>query len=287
MAKKKPKKTPEKEQKETQIVTVTDPKVEAELAEIRQEIEQRGEDAISKLTPGQLEILRVKYAAGAPDDEIRVFLMVCNRRKLDPFKGQIFLVKRWNSNLGRDTYTPQTSIDGLRSVAERAGNYAGNDDPIFDDENNPKKATVTVWKIVQGQRVGFTASARWSQYFPGEKMGFMWNKMPHLMLGKCAEALALRKAFPDAGGLYITEEMEQAGTVATGESREQASFERLVDNAKKAGNLEQLKSAREKMEKSQKYTDEQKQEYINAADQRIKELTDLKESADKTDKGEK
>jgi hypothetical protein len=108
--------------------------------------------------------------------------------------------------------TVQVGIDGFRLVADRTGAYAGNDDPVYDDESKPQKATVAVYKIVGGMRCPFTATARWSQYYPGDKQGFMWNKMPHLMLGKCAEALALRKAFPaELSGLYTDDEMAQAG----------------------------------------------------------------------------
>jgi hypothetical protein len=71
---------------------------------------------------------------------------------------------------------------------------------------------VTVWKILSGVRCPFTATAHWAEYYPGDAQGWAWKKMPHVMLGKCAEALALRKAFPaELSGVYTFEEMEQSG----------------------------------------------------------------------------
>jgi phage recombination protein Bet len=160
---------------------------------------------ISGYNPEQVALIKSTIATGATDNELMLFLQVCKNHKLDPFTKQIHFVKR----AGKGTI--QVSIDGFRTIAERTGTYAGNDDPVFDNEEKPQKATVTVWKMVGAVRCPFTATARWLQYFPGEGQGFMWKKMPHLMLGKCAEALALRKAFPEAlSGLYSDDEMQQS-----------------------------------------------------------------------------
>lgn len=165
-------------------------------------------------SPEQIQLIKNTVAVGATDNELGLFLQVCKNHKLDPFTRQIHFVKR----AGKGTI--QISIDGLRAIAERTEQYAGNDDPVFDSETAPKKATVTVWKMVSGQRCPFTATARWSQYYP-KGSGFMWDKMPHLMLGKCAEALALRKAFPESmSGLYTDDEMEQETMKVEAETRE-------------------------------------------------------------------
>lgn len=157
-------------------------------------------------TEEQVGLIKRTIAIGSTDDELTLFLRQCRRTGLDPFARQIYFMKRSGK------LSIETAIDGYRLIADRSGAYAGNDDPVFDNENAPTKATVTVYKLVNGVRCPFTATARWSQYFPGDKQGFMWKKMPHLMLGKCAEALALRKAFPaELSGLYISEEMQQAG----------------------------------------------------------------------------
>jgi len=107
----------------------------------------------------------------------------------------------------------QTGIDGYRLTAARTRAHAGTDDAIFDseDEDYPNKATTTVYRFVQGQRVPYTATARWSEYC--QENGPGWKRMPYLMLAKCSEALALRKAFPaELSGLYTHEEMLQAET---------------------------------------------------------------------------
>lgn len=164
--------------------------------------------------------------------EFDAFLCAAKRYQLNPLANQIYarLQERTEKNPRSVTYMAQ--IDGYRLIADRTGVYAGNDDPVYDNEQHPKKATVTVYKIVEGQRCPFTASARWDQYFPGERQGFMWKKMPHLMLGKCAEALALRKAFPaELSGLYIAEEMHQADTPAP-EPEQKNDADTIIDTAR-------------------------------------------------------
>lgn len=228
-------------------------------------------DFKTKLTKQQVELIKNTIAKGASDDELKMFLYVCQRTGLDPFTKQIHLVPRWDSKAGKDVRMPITGIDGLRSIAERTGSYAGNDDPIFDDETKPTKATVTVYKMVQGQRFPFTATARWSQYFPGEKQGFMWNKMPHLMLGKCAEALALRKSFPSVmSGLYVVEEMSQAVALAKPEPR---PYDKAKEIISRQTDPVVLGESLEKILGSNKYTAEEKKSIREIVDKRVVELT--------------
>ena len=167
----------------------------------------------------QVALITRTVAKGATADELALFLIVANKTGLDPFSKQIHFVKRkakQKDGSYQEVGAIQTGIDGYRAVAERSGGYAGSDEPIYDTEEakRPNKATVTVYKIIQGVRCPFTASARWVEYCPPTPMDFMWNKMPYLMLGKTAEALALRKAFPnDLSGIYVDTEMERTGVV--------------------------------------------------------------------------
>lgn len=147
------------------------------------------------------------------DLEMDVFMAAAHRYGLNPLANQIYPQVRKDRKTQERTMVIATGIDGYRTLADRTGTYAGNDDPVFDEAvKKPGMATVTVYKVVGGVRCPFTATARWEQYVPQEGLDFMWRKMPHLMLGKVAEALALRKAFPAAiAGIYTDAEMEQAG----------------------------------------------------------------------------
>jgi phage recombination protein Bet len=158
----------------------------------------------------RLDLIKQLIAPGASDAELDLFSEVCRRTGLDPVQRQIYSIPRGN---GR---TIQTGIDGYRLIAQRTGEYAGSDDAIYDaeTEDHPNRATVTVWRLVEGVPRGFTATARWSEYKPAAGQDQMWQKMPYLMIAKCAEALALRKAFPqELSGIYTDAEMDQATTV--------------------------------------------------------------------------
>lgn len=174
----------------------------------------RSVSAAGGFSPEQVDILRNTLFKKFTDDEIKFSLAVCGRTGLDPFVRQVHFTKRRNTKTGEETIVITTGIDGFRLTANRSQNYAGSDEPTFElsDKKKPTKATVTVYKIVQGVRCAFTASARWEEFYPGDGPdGFMWRKMPFTMLGKCAEAQALRKAFPaELSNVYSHEEMAQA-----------------------------------------------------------------------------
>src|SRR5215469_6010398 len=153
----------------------------------------------------QLSLIKNTLTKSLSDQEFRLLVEVAKRTGLDLFTRQIYGIKRG------DQMTIQTGIDGYRLLASRTGDLAGIDDATYVDTDTdvPRTATVTVWRFVHGQRVPFTATARWSEY--RQDSGPMWKRMPYLMLGKCAEALALRKAFPaELSGIYTNEEMDQA-----------------------------------------------------------------------------
>lgn len=162
------------------------------------------------VTGEQMDLVRKTVANGATDAELKLFLYDCQRRGIHPLDKLLHFTKRGGK------YTPVTSIDFMRSQAAASGEMAGSDDPVFTNfyadgeaSTHPLAATVTVYRMTQGQRFSYTATARWSEYCPDNAP--MWRRMPHTMLGKCAEALALRKAFPQQlAGLYSREEMDQA-----------------------------------------------------------------------------
>lgn len=156
----------------------------------------------------------------ATNDELSLFIGQCKRTGLDPFAKQIYAIFRYDKRLGREVMTVQTGIDGFRVIAERTGRYVGKaatywcgpDEQwreVWLNEEPPKAAKVVVRKLAGSQIAETPAVAHWSEY--ADKGKGLWASMPANQLAKCAEALALRQAFPnDLSGLYTADEMEQA-----------------------------------------------------------------------------
>jgi len=161
--------------------------------------------AAPTITPDQLDLIKRTIAKDATPIELELFLYDNARRGIHPLDKLLHFTKRSGK------YTPIVSIDLMRSRAAGTGDYAGQDDVVF--TGTPKtpefRARIVVYRFVHEQRCPFPAEAWWDEYRPDQD--FMWRKMPHVMLAKVAEALALRKGFPaELSGLYAAEEMAQA-----------------------------------------------------------------------------
>jgi len=167
----------------------------------------------------------------ASPGDLSVFFHQCQRSGLDPFARQIYMIgrnsKNQDTNRWETKYTIQTGIDGFRLIARRATDRSrgvlGYEDTLWCGEDGqwrdvwlsqepPRAAKVTVTR--DGQF--YPAVALMSEYAGTTKTGDltkMWREKPAGQLAKCAEALALRKAFPqDLAGLHTADEMESSAS---------------------------------------------------------------------------
>jgi phage recombination protein Bet len=215
-----------------------------------------------RLTPDMLELMKKTVAKGATDDEFALFAHQCERTGLDPFAKQIYCLKRRTKDEETqqwiDAMVTQVAIDGFRLVAQRTGKYRGQKPPIFFDPAghgrevwlDPKNPPVAV-------KVGVLhadfdeplyAIAMYEEYVQRKRDGTptkQWKEKPTIMLAKCAEALALRKAFPqELSGLYTDDEIpeehddEPATPIAAAHTRSRIAGETMSARATEDGDVE-------------------------------------------------
>jgi RecT family len=166
-------------------------------------------------TSHPIGVLRDQIAPDATDAELAFFAQVCARLQLSPFADQIVLIGRWDSRLGRKVHRHQITVTGRRVLAERSGELQGIDGPewagprvkgelrwseLWDDDTEPPYvARVFVYR--KGWVKPANGTAKWAEFAQTDNKGNLlplWKKMPSHMLGKVAESMALRRAFPDA-----------------------------------------------------------------------------------------
>lgn len=200
------------------------------------EAETPRSSALVKYTKAEINLIKKTVAKGASDLELQLFLYVCKQTGLNPLLRQIYSIRRrqWNSekwNQEKGKYgdydyvmTTQLGIDGLRLIAQRTGEYAGQKGPEWCGKDGawkdlwvPKKDEPYPFAARVGiKREGFDdvvwGVATWDEYVQRNSKGdvtAMWRDKGTIMLAKCAEAQGLRKAFPaELSGLYTFDEMK-------------------------------------------------------------------------------
>lgn len=166
-----------------------------------------------EFTQEQEKMIRDTFANGASPSEFEMLMAVARMRGLNPITKQIHFVKRWDSMRNAHVWAYQVSIDALRGMAEETGLCDGQDEPEFEFDAKGQLVSVKVRVYRKDRSRPYVGVCYLSEFVQTTKNGTpnsMWATKPRHMLAKCAEALALRKAFPEkTGGLYTDDEMPQ------------------------------------------------------------------------------
>lgn len=163
---------------------------------------------------------------GAEIASVKMVIAYCKASQLDPMQKPVHIVPMWDSKLGRSRDVIMPGVGLYRTQAARSGNYAGVSEPEFGPETTeniggvsityPAWCKVSVKRLLpNGSVVDFIATEFWKENYAvkgGKEKSIapnaMWQKRPFAQIAKCAEAQALRKAFPEVGAAPTADEME-------------------------------------------------------------------------------
>lgn len=193
---------------------------------------------------------------GAREESIFLAIDYCKARKMDILKKPCHIVPmkvkdaRTGSESWRDVIMP--GIYEQRITAFRTGQMAGQDEPVFGETithkgvQAPEWCKVTVYRFINGERCAFSHTEYFSEACATtkeDKINSMWRKRPRGQLAKCAEAGALRKAFPDElGGVITADEMiEEPVEVARAEQQNATIIETQSVELISPDQLEEMK----------------------------------------------
>lgn len=173
-----------------------------------------------------IPVLQSSLYPGAKPESIKLVLGYCRAAGLDPMQKPVHIVPMqvstgkkgqngWDEKEWRDVVMPGIGL--YRVQAARTGELAGIDEPVFGPMISalgiefPEFCKVTVYRMIGGQRVAFTACEFWTENYATQKRdsdapNAMWRRRPRGQLAKCAEAQALRKAFPELGSQPTADE---------------------------------------------------------------------------------
>jgi phage recombination protein Bet len=168
----------------------------------------------------QIDLIKNTVAKGTTNEQLELFLYVCKKHRLDPLAKQIYCVL-WPREGGKyHEMVIITGINGFRTTAARDHkDFAGTSKAEFTYQE-------TILKTPAGRRIPTSCTIKafrkgsepseaevfWEEFAPTDlkaSRSDFWNRMPKHMLAKCAEAHALRKAYPDLSDVYVEEEVAQ------------------------------------------------------------------------------
>lgn len=170
-----------------------------------------------------IQVLQSSLYPGASLSSIKMVLGYCRASGLDPMRKPVHIVPMWDSKAKQMRDVTMPGIGLYRTDAARTGEHVGTDDPVFgpmvEYELSGSKVTVpewckvTVYRLKNGMKCAFTATEYWIENYAtagkdSAAPNTMWKKRGRGQLAKCAEAQALRKAFPEVGSQPTADEME-------------------------------------------------------------------------------
>ena len=173
-----------------------------------------------------ISVLESSLYPGAKLESIKLVIGYCRAQNLDPMQKPVHVVpmsvKQGNDYVWRDVVMPGIGL--YRTQAARSGVYAGISEPEFGPDvtetlggveiTYPQWCKMTAYRLMpNGQMASFSATERWKENYATKKKdtiapNAMWQRRPYAQIAKCAEAQALRKAFPEIGAQPTAEEME-------------------------------------------------------------------------------